>query len=149
MQGRRLDVLVHLLWRCYYALSVIIIVRVIISQVSHLIKFHLEDLSYFQVPGVEDNGAEEPLHDRDETAVCGQAKPTLVMWHIPGSQDCEKLTDKLLTAMDLVDELDLVKVDVNNSKELAMSRGLVQPRCHDHCHGQGRGAGWCNDRSSE
>merc|ERR1712045_511586 len=52
-------------------------------------------------------------------------KPTLVMWHKPGCQDCEKLNDKLVTAVDLVDGLDLVKVDVTHLKELAMSRGVM------------------------
>merc|ERR1712154_535841 len=54
-------------------------------------------------------------------------KPTLVMWHTPGCQDCEKLSGKFETAVDLVDGLDLVEVDATNLKELAMSRRIMDP----------------------
>ena len=49
-----------------------------------------------------------------EERVVRSIKPTLVMWHKPGCQDCEQLNDKLVTAVDLKDGLDLVKVDVTN-----------------------------------
>ena len=41
-------------------------------------------------------------------------KPTLVMWHRPGCQDCEQLSGILEAVVDLKDGLDLVKVDVTN-----------------------------------
>ena len=63
--------------------------------------------------------------DEYEDRVVRSIKPTLVMWHEPGCQDCEKLSGKFETAVDLVDGLDLVKVDVTHLKELAMSRGVM------------------------
>ena len=63
-----------------------------------------------------------------EERVVRSIKPTLVLWHRPGCQDCVKLNDKLEAAVDLVDGLDLVKVDVTHLKELAMSRGVMDGR---------------------
>ena len=45
-----------------------------------------------------------------------------------GLLGCEKLSGKFETAVDLVDGLDLVKVDVTHLKELAMSRGVMDGR---------------------
>ena len=47
-----------------------------------------------------------------EERVVRSIRPTLVMWHMPGCQDCKKLSRKFETAVDLVDGLDLVRVDV-------------------------------------
>ena len=49
-----------------------------------------------------------------EERVVKSIKPTLVMWHRPGCQDCEQLSGILEAVVDLKDGLDLVKVDVTN-----------------------------------
>ena len=49
-----------------------------------------------------------------EEMVVRNIKPTIVMWHEPGSQACEKLSGELETAVEPVDALDFVKVDVTN-----------------------------------
>ena len=49
-----------------------------------------------------------------EERVVRSIKPTLVMWHRPGCQDCEQLSGILEAVVDLKDGLDLVKVDVTN-----------------------------------
>ena len=49
-----------------------------------------------------------------EEMVVRNIKPTIVMWHEPGSQACEKLSGELETAVEPVDAMDFVKVDVTN-----------------------------------
>ena len=49
-----------------------------------------------------------------EERVVRSIKPTLVMWHRPGCQDCKQLSGILEAVVDLKDGLDLVKVDVTN-----------------------------------
>ena len=49
-----------------------------------------------------------------EERVVKSIKPTLVMCHRPGCQDCKQLSGILEAVVDLKDGLDLVKVDVTN-----------------------------------
>ena len=96
----------------------------------------LRDLSMSPMTGMRQLSVSRPVKTiynvrteaEYEDRVVRSIKPTLVMWHEPGCQDCEKLSGKFETAVDLVDGLDLVKVDVTHLKELAMSRGVMDGR---------------------